>query len=396
MPRGPDSFLDAVRRAKREHRLTDLLALVLEAHGGFANKLLAAASLPEAAQVRARIEVLTQRGRPVDLELLAYDAHGAVIGRLWSENKTGARYQPGQLPDYAEDLPTQPSARQLITIVTTLSEVPVDEHSPGAPRWRAFTWRDIAVMAWEAGREATDPAERPTWQQAARQPQAFASQRMLLELMTYLQEEHGVVLNPLGHEHIAAFAYMSETSEILDELVEHASTLAQLDVDGDVEWADDAESLWRSFDASGTWAEALHGAPDLEAASTDFWTSTRIGEPAFGAGYTLPGELADTMLSSETANWRNAIAAHGFSIRTSEDGDWLYVRRTKYLAELIPAGVTLDLQAQELARWIDESLSLLGNHNPDVAPPQPKSRRRGSPGPKAGGNDESVGKTPAA
>jgi hypothetical protein len=395
MPRGPESFFDAVRRAKREHRLTDLLALVLEAHGGFANKVLAAAGLPEAAQVRTRIEVLTRRGRPVDLELLAYDERGAVIGRLWSENKTGARYQPEQLPDYAEDLPLQPSARQLITIVNTLSEVPVDERSPDAPRWRAFTWRDVAVMAWEAGRQATDPAERPTWQQAALRPQAFASQRMLLELMTYLQEEHGVVLNPLGHEHIAAFAYMSETSEILDELVERAATLAQLDVDGDVEWADDAKSLWRSFDAAGTWAEALHGAPDLEAASTDFWTSTRIGEPAFGVGYTLPGELADAVLSSETASWRNAIVAHGFSVRASEDGDWLYVRRTKYLAELIPAGVTLDLQAQQLGHWVDESLSLLGNHNPGVAPPQPKSRRRGSPGPKAGG-DESGSQTPDA
>ncbi len=124
MPRGPESFFDAVRRAKREHRLTDLLALVLEAHAGFANKLLAAAGLPEAAQVRTRIEVLTRRGRPVDLELLAYDERGAVIGRLWSENKTGARYQPEQLPDYAKDLPLQPSARQLITIVNTLSEVP--------------------------------------------------------------------------------------------------------------------------------------------------------------------------------------------------------------------------------------------------------------------------------
>jgi hypothetical protein len=396
MPRGPESFFDAVRRAKREHRLTDLLALVLEAHGGFANKLLAAAGLPEAAQVRTRIEVLTQRGRPVDLELLAYDEHGAVVARLWSENKAGARYQPEQLPDYAEDLPPQPSSRQLITIVDTLSEVPVDERSPEAPRWRCFTWRDVAVMAWEAGREATDPADRPTWQQAARRPQALASQRMLLELMTYLQEEHGVVLNPLGHEHIAAFAYLSETSGILEELVERAATLARLDIDGDVKWADDAESLWRSFDAAGTWAEALHGAPDLEAASTDFWTSARIGEPAFGVGYTLPGELADAMLSSATAGWRDAIAAQGFSVRAPDDRDWLYVRRTKYLAELIPAGVTLDLQAQELARWVDETLRLLANHNPGVDPPQPKSRRRGSRASKAGGDDESGSQAAAA
>jgi hypothetical protein len=163
MPRGPESFFDAVRRAKREHRLTDLLALVLEAHIGFACKLLAASGLPAAQQVRTRTEVPTQRGRPVDMEVLAYNARGAVIARLWSENKAGARYQPEQLPDYADDLAMQPSARQLITIVDALSEVPFDEQSPDAPRWEGFTWRDIAVMAWEAGREATELADRPTW-----------------------------------------------------------------------------------------------------------------------------------------------------------------------------------------------------------------------------------------
>jgi hypothetical protein len=193
---------------------------------------------------------------------------------------------------------------------------------------------------------------------------------MLLELMTYLEEEHGVVLNPLGHEHVAAFAYLAETSDILEELVERAATLSKLDPDGDVEWSNDADSLWQSLEATRTWADALHGAPDLEASSTDFWTSRRIGEPAVGVGYTLPGELAATMLSSATAAWRDAIEAQGFSVRASDDGNWLYVRRTKYLAELIPAGVTLDLQAQELARWVDDSLRALAQRKPGSRGPE--------------------------
>lgn len=84
--------------------------------------------------------------------MVGFEDHGVAVARLWSENKTGARYQPEQLPDYAEDIPTDPAARQLITIVDDHSEVPGDELSAPSSRWKGFTWQEVAVLAWRAGR----------------------------------------------------------------------------------------------------------------------------------------------------------------------------------------------------------------------------------------------------
>ncbi|MDQ2761915.1 MAG: PD-(D/E)XK nuclease family protein [Actinomycetota bacterium] len=168
MSRAPKSLINAVRRAKREDRLTDLVAMVLEEHVGFANRLLGAADLPPAAEVRASPQVTTRHGRHPDLEVVGLDARGAAISRLWSENKTGADYQPEQLPDYAEDIPDRPGRRQLITIVDEIGEVPPDQASPDAPRWLGFTWQQVAVMAWKAGREEAPEAEKADWREAAR------------------------------------------------------------------------------------------------------------------------------------------------------------------------------------------------------------------------------------
>jgi hypothetical protein len=391
MSRAPQSLITAVRRAKREDRLTDLVAMVLEEHIGFANHVLREAGLPKAVEVRASAQVTTRRGRHPDLEVLGLDERGAAVCRLWSENKTGANYQPDQLPDYAEDLPEHPARHQLITIVDDMSEVPRDEQSPDAPRWRGFTWQQVAVMAWEAGRESSPGVDRPDWQRAARRPQAPASQRILLELLNYLEEEHGVVLNPLGHEHISAFAYMDETIAVLQELVTGAASHTHADLDGELEWSDKSDSLWQCFAAAGTWAEALEGSPDIESANTDHWSSDRIGEPAFGAGYTLPGTVAPVLLASDSQSWRDAVEADGFSVRPSSDGDWLYIRRTKYVAELIPAGATLDAQTRVLGKWLDDALQALARHDPGVQPPPKPVPRRRRKGATESGDNETAG-----
>jgi hypothetical protein len=199
----------------------------------------------------------------VDLEVIALDSGGGRIARLWSENKTGADYQPDQLPDYAKDLPASPAARQLITIVNDLAEVPEDANSPDEPRWKPFTWRDIALMAWEAGRAAASSADRPIWREAAMRRNAPASERILAELLTYLEKEHEVALDPLGHAHVAAFAYTVETGDILDGLLTRAAELMHADADGGTAWTGDGDAVAQYFSAQGTWAEALEGYPEL-------------------------------------------------------------------------------------------------------------------------------------
>jgi hypothetical protein len=370
--------------------LTDLVAMVLEEHLGFANRLLQAAGLPPAKEVRATAQVTTRHGRHPDLEVVGLDRRGVPVCRLWSENKTGAEYQPDQLSDYAEDIPdqlsdyaedipAQPEQRQLITIVDDLSEVPRDDLSPENPRWLGFTWQQVAVMAWKAGRVESLPSDRADWRAAARKPQAPAAQRILLELLSYLEEEHNVVLNPLSHEHIAAFVYMAETGELLQAMVDETAQRVRLDLGDLADWSDEGDRLWQSFDPTGTWADRLGGWPDIEASALDDWAGERIGQPAVGAGYTFPGEVAEVLLSRQTSSWRDRVEALGFAVRASEDGNNVYVRRTKYLAELIPAGVTLDAQTRVLAEWVNEALDVLAELDPGVeAPDRPEPRRRGS------------------
>jgi hypothetical protein len=368
MARSPRSLVSAVQRAAREHRLTDLFALALEAHPGFANQLLGHSGLPPVEYVETEAEVRTRHGRPVDLEVVGFDAQGGRLCRLWSENKAGARYQPDQLNDYASDLPAVPERRQLITVVDDLLEVPEDHLSPGAPRWRAFTWRDVAVMAWQAGRAAAPPETRPQWRDAAMDRSAPASERILAELLTYLEEEHGVVFEPMGHVHVAAFAYAAETGEILEAMLTRAAELIDADAVKDVIWSGDGDKLWQLFQSEGTWAAPAGGYPELQASSVDPWSRDRIGEPAFGAGYTLPAKkLRDWLFSGEMRGWRDAIEAQGFSV--ADDDGWLRVWRTKYFAELIPVGVTHEAQARALADFADSALSFLAQHPPAVSPP---------------------------
>jgi hypothetical protein len=321
-----------------EDRLTDLLALALESHVHFANRLLETAGLPAADEIEVVTQVPTAEGRRVDLQILGYSAAGKVT-RLWSENKDGARYQREQLPSYATALARFPERRRLITVVASKAEAPQDEVTPA--RWECLTWREIAHMALQAGRDSAGRPGSADWRTDAARPQAPASERILLEFVRYLEEEHGVVLRPLGHENVAAMAHIADTVASIRELLNQLS-------------------------AAGTWGARLGGSFAMEAGTSDSWALNPVVESALGAGYSFyPGaKHADILLSEELESWRADLAYSGFGFSTR--GAWVRVWRTKYLAELIPAGRTLDLQAQALAVWIDDTATTLAANDAGV------------------------------
>jgi hypothetical protein len=232
------------------------------------------------------------------------------------------------------------------------------------------------VLAWEAGK-----AERGRgWRRLAHDADALGRERLLLELLGYVEEEHNVVVEPLSHVHVLAFARADETADTLIALLERAGELSRYDQDRGWGWSprDSIGEYWQCFSPTGTWAEPLKGYPELHAGATDEWSYDRLDEPAFGAGFTLPEQVFDDPRSASRADWRAKIEPHGVSIGLA--GGLGRVYRTMYLAEVVAKGTTLDAQATALRNWLDDSIDLINAADPGLArvgpasPAQPGAR----------------------
>jgi hypothetical protein len=90
-------LIRAARTAVREDRLTEILAVVLEAHHPFARRLISEAGLSARGIVEVSTQVATPRGKRIDLQILSIDAQGHLVARLWAEHKTGSPFSVGQL-----------------------------------------------------------------------------------------------------------------------------------------------------------------------------------------------------------------------------------------------------------------------------------------------------------
>jgi hypothetical protein len=372
MAHRPKSLIRAARTEIREDRLTELFAIVLDAHPVVARQILERAELPSEGAVEVSTQVRTHRGKRVDLQLVALDADQHVVGRLWSEHKTGSGYGPEQLPNYAAELAEFPGDTKLITIVDRLDQVEADA------RWERLTWQWVANMMTEVG-YTEDGRE---WRQRASKGGAPARQRLLHELLSYLEEEHGTVLDPISHLDVIAFARANRTSDVLVSVMGRAAELSRLTPDGPVGSSpkDDWGTYWQLFKRPGSWGERLEGYAELHAGDEDLWTYPRVGEPAFGAGFTLPVKYYDLLRDSSNREWWQGVEGEGFSVAADVDGYYARVYRTKYVAELISAG-DMDAQATVLARWMDDSVDALEKYDPGLqpVPDPPKRRRKASP-----------------
>jgi hypothetical protein len=364
VPRAASTLLAAAKPPKGENQLTALLAVVIEGNLDFANNLLSDAGLPTAEQVEVSREVDATSRRRVDMEVLALDAAGSVVARLWSEHKTGAAYQPEQLPDYQRALGAYPEPARLITIVPNRDAAPA-----GQGPWKVLTWWDVARLLWQAG------AQRgPGWRRKALNDGALARERLLVELLDYLEEEEGIVFDPLTHEDLFALSRADNTTSIIEGLLERAGDLSSYKAEGGLGWypKESVVEYWQLFSARGTWAEPLEGYPELHISGNDWWSDDRLDEPAFAAGFTLPSGTYEELRSSSRADWQAEIAGHGVSIALEYGHTRVY--RTMYVAELVSRGPTLDRQARALSEWFDESIRIISVADPHLSPARPKPR----------------------
>lgn len=354
---GP-TWINAARTRIREDRLTELLAATLAVHDRFAGKILGLAGLPAGISFEVSTQIRLPSGRRPDMQVLAVGPGGEVLSRLWSEHKTGSTYSANQLEDYAEALDRFPSPKKLLAVSGRLDDTPRDD------RWCRATWGQVARLAAEAGAEHERSAGLG-WRASARLPQASASQMLLDELLSYLEEEHGAVVDPISHLDVIAFARSNRASEAISDVMGRSAELCNLDPQGDPGWyKDDWGTLWLHFSAPSAWAAAHGGWPELYASEADDWAYPRVGEPALGFGFTLPKALYDELSQSPTRAWREAIQAAGFTVWVDDSHTRVY--RTMYLSELMAKGATADAQATAVAEWIDESFAALASHDPNL------------------------------
>lgn len=346
------TLIEATQFQKREDRLTEILAVVLRAFEPAALEILRQGGF-HADGAEVSTQVITPLGKRPDMQIVALDSDGKVIGRLWSEHKTGAPYMEGQLDGYARELEMSPVETGLITITERDVRPDLDD------RWRCFTWDEVAMWLDRLGRERTDDRR---WRRGA--ASAGVGIWMLDELLTYLEEEHEVIIEPLDALDIVAFGRADATGETLYALLERAAEESELAVAGRPEWTkNDWGRIWQLFEPAG-WSAALDGYPELHVGASDYWLNDLLGVPAFGAGLTFKARLRDPLLEADEGRWAQKAADLGFSV--FEEDRLTRVYKTRYATDLVGVGTSIDEQGRSLGIWFKEAIKEIERLDPHL------------------------------
>ena len=345
-----------------ENRLTEILATVLASCSEFAGALFRSLGLPEGHRYGVRTQFVAAPRCHPDLEVVAYAVGGAEIARIWSEHKTVSKFREQQREDYLDALGRLPGRGELLIIAP--GGLRAKDEDPGS--WNWMTWPEVAEMANSTGEKAGGSG----WREAALDPDSPARQRLLYELIWYLEKEHGAVMNPLSQDKIDTFAAAEEALRVLFELVERAvDGLDEVRVSGDGA-SEDLRSFWILFEPRDDWwltgavrDAGGRGHGELRVSADDDWSLEQLGKPAIGAGYTIDTGFHPVLSVEE--DWIRRLESGGFSFRVA-DG-WLRCYRTIYLDDLATRGETLGEQAGALSRWLQEVFEDLRRLPPAVA-----------------------------
>ncbi|MFN8111869.1 MAG: hypothetical protein U0R51_01585 [Solirubrobacterales bacterium] len=200
-------------------------------------------------------------------------------------------------------------------------------------------------------------------------PEASAEQRLLHELLIYMEEGGIAVADPVKHDTIQAFALAQSSIDLLWELLDRAGELSELEPDGGPAWRpkESVDVLWQTFRPS-EWETDFGGYPEILCSFEDGWARTRLDEPAIGLGITIPGDHYEVLVGQDLAEWRSNLQRADLRVDVGEYAGWTRVFHTLYLAELTISGATLEQQAQSLANRFDSVISMLRSHRPDLGP----------------------------
>ena len=372
-------------RSSYENRLTEIYAAVLEEHTGFANEILALADLP--AVVRTRVwtqETVTAGGR-IDLVLRGQTMDGAKVV-LYSEHKEpGAGWQEGQPEKYLAGLRSETTrgGGRLMAVVGTSADArarePMHRHErtrselvTAAEEAREYaesergrrpivyrTWQQIAECAERAG-AGFEPSDTGAWREAARQTCAPACQRILLELLWYLEQNGYALTTPITDAHLDIYDKYLELDAAIEAVLTEAATHLISDHFGKFRLtkAGSQRSDAQRFKATPpSWVERWGGEWWLEAGEGQ---QQSIGTPdlTFQAYVWLPkkrGLALEQRLDGLPHRLRLEV----------EDSAYLWSERTA--RELTGAPTVAD-QGKALAKWATAEFGTILNLKPGPVP----------------------------
>ena len=304
----------------------------------------------------------------------------AVVGRVWDENKLGARFHAGQIDRYGEALRAKQrltSARgheHDVALIGILGASPAAADAAAAQRagMKLLRWQDIAELADAVGRGGGS-----TWRTDALDAHAHAGERLLAEFIWYLEDWEGLaVTRALTDDDNSLLDRVERTLGAFEGLLARsAQQLGSYEPDGKTEWGDFDECA-QLLSGPGWWS-TLDAYLTLFVSGDDAWGTEPTGAPAFGLALSLPHGDADFLV--EDAAWMDGIAGDGFKYYDDPDRGWdPQVARQLPVSEVVEH-VEFASQVAALSQFARDALDALVQREPsDLSPETPVRKRRGS------------------
>ena len=380
-PLAAATLIEAMSRASGEDQATEILAHLLDRDARVREGLCRAidgalgGQLPPSLGGSASTQRRIDDARRIDCELILRECDGGHHV-VWIEVKTDSPETKGQLTGYACEL-ARLWRDQSTMIALAKPDHPILDTArqplrPGANERRSqtavpLTWQDLHSCLETIGRahRGTDGHRLGlTWRQDAQRSDAESQQRVLFEVLRYL-ERKGLAMPDDPIQVIDALV-AKRTDELLDPKAGLISRLLEMAVrqlkerPGDElsspaggtpeEWGGDKHYWWSTPLKSPSWPARLDGDAylDLWFRKTDAPDRNPEAreQPVFLASVELPH--LDSSAERPLTQWR----PNGWHVWHDKDG--IRLSRYRYLSEVAVDGITLSEQAAVLGTWARE------------------------------------------
>lgn len=361
-----------------EDRLTELLAVALDAHPRFLAAFTERIGLPAADSYSLVTQHWADAETRVDMRIEARNG-SATVGVAYVENKLdGYWFSETQVRRGKSCLQREfAGARRFVCIVssTDLERLNVSEDQEAVATAKdfdeAFSWLDVAKLAASAGNAWEAPMGGPTWRESALRPDAPAAQRLLHEFIAYLAEDE--MPDPISVEDVRAFSVADEVLDVVAEFLEDGAFSAKpwaplrASTRGErIVYSDKALGRpWRCVDFD---PEDGHWLADVEDAALtlaiDPGPDTKAGEdgPLVYVGLYLNKQLAPK--AQADLSWLRAAASVEFTPIDYPVGLWLC--RTVLLKHFVSSATDYDGQVDGFGRWIKDAFDAISTLPPPV------------------------------